>query len=154
VTGTATADDSDEGREATMPARICIQPCLGIESVESTVGRQACYLAHEELLGPEKSDLGCAPALYAEVQEDIDFIRNDFVVAVESCDKRCANVLVGVKDGEVHATVMVGEVLARAGIDAKALPREHLPLNHPAVRAVADEIARVSEELLSKGGAG
>jgi uncharacterized metal-binding protein len=134
-----------------MPDKICIQPCLGIESVESTVGRQACYLAHEQLLGPEKSDLGCAPALYAEVQEDIDFIRNDFVVAVESCDRRCANVLVGEKGGEVHATVMVGEVLAKAGIDAKALPREHLPLDHPAVRAVAEEITRASEELLSKG---
>jgi len=135
-----------------MPARVCLQPCLGIESVESTIGRQACYLAHEELLGPQRSDLGCAPALYAEVQEDIDFIRNDYVVAVESCEKRCANVLVAEKEGQVHATVMVEDVLAKAGIDAKALPREHLPLDHPAVKAVADEIVRVSEELLSKGG--
>jgi len=137
-----------------MPERVCIQPCLGIESVESTIGRQACYLAHEQLLGPERSDLGCAPALYAEVQEDIDLIRNDHVVAVESCDRRCANVLIAEKGGEVHATVMVAEVLAKAGIDAKGLPREHLPLDHPAVKAVAEEIARVSEELLGKGGAG
>ena len=136
-----------------MPDRICLQPCLGIESVESTIGRQACYLAHEQLLGPARSDLGCAPALYAEVQEDIDFIRNDCVVAVESCEKRCANVLVAEKDATVHATVMVQEVLQNAGIDATALPREHLPLDHPAVKAVADEIVRVSEELLSKGGA-
>ena len=136
-----------------MPERICLQPCLGIESVESTISRQACYLAHEQLLGPGRSDLGCAPALYAEVQEDIDFIRNDYVVAVESCDKRCANVLVAEKDGEVHATVMVEDVLAKAGINPSELPREHLPLDHPAVKAVAEEIARVSEELLSKGGA-
>jgi len=137
-----------------MRERICLQPCLGIESVESTIGRQACYLAHEELLGPGKSDLGCAPALYADVQEDIDFIRNDYVVAVESCGKRCAKVLVEEKAGEVHATVMVEEVLAKAGIDAKTLPREHLPLDHPAVKAVAEEVARVSEELLGKGRAG
>jgi uncharacterized metal-binding protein len=136
-----------------MPDKICLQPCLGIESVESTIGRQACYLAHEQLLGPEKSDLGCAPALYAEVQEDIDFIRNDYVLAVESCNNRCANVLVAEKAGEVHATVMVEEVLQRAGIDATGLPREHLPLDHPAVKAVAEEIVRVSEELLSRGGA-
>ena len=136
-----------------MAERVCLQPCLGIESVESTIGRQACYLAHEQLLGPERSDLGCAPALYAEVQEDIDFIRNDYVVAVESCDKQCANVLVGQKDGQVHATVMVEEVLAKAGIDPSELPCEHLPLDHPAVRAVAEEIARVSEELLGRGGA-
>ncbi len=137
-----------------MPEKVCLQPCLGIESVESTVGRQACYLAHEQWLGPGRSDLGCAPALYAEVQEDIEFIRNDYVLAVESCDKRCANALVAEKDGTVHATVMVQDVLRQAGIDAATLPREHLPLDHPAVRAVAEEIARVSEELLGKGEAG
>jgi len=136
-----------------MPDKICLQPCLGIESVESTIGRQACYLAHEQLLGPARSDLGCAPALYAEVEEDVDFIRHDYVLAVESCDRRCANVLVAEKQGQVHATVMVPEVLLRAGINAADLPREHLPLDHPAVKAVADEIVRVSEELLGQGGA-
>jgi uncharacterized metal-binding protein len=130
-----------------------LQPCLGIESVESTIGRQACYLAHAELLGEDRSDLGCAPALYADVQEDVDFLFNDYVVAVESCDKQCANVLVGEKGGKAHATIMVEEVLTKAGIDAKSLPREHLPMSHPAVKAVAEEIARVSEELL-KGGEG
>lgn len=136
-----------------MRDKVCLQPCLGIESVESTIGRQACYLAHEELLGPERSDLGCAPALYANVQEDLDFIRNDFVVAVESCDKRCANTLVAEKGGQVHATVTVREVLDKAGIDANQLPREHLPLDHPAVRAVANEIVRVARELLATANA-
>jgi len=132
-----------------MPDRVCIQPCLGISTAASTVGRQAAYLAHERLLGPGNSDLGCAPALYAEVQEDVDFIREDYVVAVESCEKRCANHLVAEKHGTVHATVMVEEVLQEAGISLEGESPEHLELDHPAVKAVADEIQRVSQQLLS-----
>ena len=128
--------------------RVCLQPCLGINRPASTVGRQACYLAHEVLLTPERSDLGCAPALYAEVEEDIEFIRNDPVLAVESCEKRCAQHLVAEKGEQVAATVMVEEVLRAAGIDPEALPLEHLDVDHPAVKAVAEEIRRVADELL------
>ena len=131
-----------------MPEKICIQPCLGINSAASTIGRQAAYLAHDELIGRDKSDLGCAPALYADVEEDVDFIREDYVVAVESCGNRCANHLVAEKQGEVHATVMVEEVLAQAGITLDGVPREHVEVDHPAVKAVADEITRVSKALL------
>ncbi len=134
-----------------MPGKVCIQPCLGINSAASTVGRQAAYLAYEQLLGPENSDLGCAPALYADVQEDIDFIRNDYVVAVESCEKRCANTLVAEKKGAVHKTVMVEEVLKRECLSLEGEAREHFELDHPAVVAVAREIAQVAEKLLAGG---
>ena len=129
--------------------KVCLQPCLGINRPASTVGRQACYLAHEELLTPELSDLGCAPALYAEVAEDVDFIRNDPVIAVESCAKRCANHLVEEKGGKAAVSVMVEDVLRAAGFDPDSLPCEHLDMDHPAVRAVAAEITRVANELLA-----
>ena len=128
--------------------KVCLQPCLGINRAASTVGRQACYLAHEVLLGPERTDLGCAPALYAEVEEDVEFIRKDHVIAVESCEKRCANHLVEEKGARVAASVMVQEVLRAAGFDPDALPVEHLDIDHPAVKAVAEEICRVAEQLL------
>lgn len=127
--------------------KVCLQPCLGINRPASTVGRQACYLAHEVLLTPERSDLGCAPALYAEVEEDVEFIRHDPVLAVESCEKRCAAHLVAEKGERVAATVMVEEVLRAAGFDPDSLPVEHLDVDHPAVQAVAQEIARVAEGL-------
>ncbi|MHB8994909.1 MAG: putative zinc-binding protein [Armatimonadota bacterium] len=129
--------------------KVCLQPCLGINRPASTVGRQACYLAHEALLGPERSDLGCAPALYAEVEEDIEFIRHDPVIAVESCEKRCACHLVAEKGETVAASVMVQEVLRAAGFDPEALPLEHLDIDHPAVKAVAEEICRIADELLA-----
>lgn len=129
--------------------KVCLQPCLGINRPSSTVGRQACYLAHEVLLTPERSDLGCAPALYAEVEEDVEFIRNDPVLAVESCEKRCANHLVEEKGERAAATVMVEDVLRAAGIDPDTLPAGHLDVDHPAVQAVAAEITRVANTLLA-----
>lgn len=129
-----------------MPRSVCIQPCLGINENLTTIGRQAGYAAHIRL-GADRSHLGCAPALYAEVQEDVDFIMNDWVIAVESCDKCCANHLVREKGGPVHATVRVDELLAEQGFDLASLPREHAPLDHPAVAAVAEEIVRVAEGL-------
>jgi len=129
-----------------MPDRVCLQPCLGSTSAAATVGRQATYAALAEL--GRRADLGCAPALFAEVPEDVIFILQDYVIAIESCDKLCANHLVTQKGYAVHATVRVDEVLARAGLDDAGLPVETIPLTHPAVVAVAAEIVRVARALL------
>jgi len=130
--------------------KVCFQPCLGIKSNLTTIGRQGCYVALQRL-GNERADLGCAPALYANVQEDVDFLFNDWMIAVESCGKQCANHLVAEKGGPVHVTVRVDELLTAKGFDVASLPREHAPLDHPAVVAVADELIRVAEELWAKG---
>lgn len=129
-----------------MSKKVCFQPCLGINENLTTIGRQGCYLAAQRL-GSAKADLGCAPALYANVQEDVDFLSNDWMIAVESCDKQCANHLVAEKGGPIHATVRVDLLLAEQGFDLPALPREHAPLDHPAVVAVADELLRLAAEL-------
>lgn len=129
-----------------MSKKVCLQPCLGINGNLTTIGRQACYLALQRL-GSERADLGCAPALYANVQEDVDFLFSDWMIAVESCEKQCASHLVAEKGGPVHVTVRVDCLLAGQGFDLASLPREHAPLDHPAVVAVADELIRVAEEL-------
>ncbi len=129
-----------------MPERVCLQPCLGSTSAAATVGRQATYAALAEL--GRAADLGCAPALFAEVPEDVIFIQQDYVIAIESCDRLCANHLVAQKGYPVHATVRVDEVLRGAGMDSAALPAETLPLDHPAVVAVCAEIVRVARQLL------
>lgn len=129
-----------------MPDRVCLQPCLGSTSAAATVGRQATYAALAHL--GRQADLGCAPALFAEVPEDVIFIQQDYVLAIESCDKLCANHLVTQKGYEVHATIRVDELLQLAGIDATALPLENLDLAHPAVVVVADAIVATARELL------
>lgn len=133
-----------------MPDTVCIQPCLGLATNLSTIGRQASYLAHQRL-GSERAHLGCAPALYANVHEDVVFLMIDYVIAVESCERNCANHLVCEKGGKVHATVRVDEVLEAAGFDLPSLPGDHAPLDHPAVVSAAEEIVRVAEALLGRG---
>ena len=135
-----------------MTKKVCIQPCLGINENLTSIGRQGAYLAAQRL-GVDQADLGCAPALYADVQEDVDFLFNDWMIAVESCEKCCANHLVAEKGGVIHATIRVDELLAAQGFDIPSLPREHAPLDHPAVVAVADEIVRVSEDLWGRDAA-
>jgi hypothetical protein len=53
------------------------------------------------------------------------------------------------KGGKAAACIMVEEVLRAAGFDPDTLPVEHLDMDHPAVKAVADEICRVGNELLA-----
>ncbi|MBI4861438.1 MAG: hypothetical protein HY815_14435 [Candidatus Riflebacteria bacterium] len=126
-----------------MSRRICIHPCLGVNEPLAAVGRQASYLAHRKL-GKARADLGCSPALFADVEEDLLFVRNGLVIVVEACPHRCATHLITQKGGTIHATVDVGEVLARVGVPTDGLPNHHLPLDHPAVVAVADEIVRIA----------
>jgi len=132
--------------------RVCIQPCLGFNTALSTVARQAAYLAHERLIGPERSDLGCLPALSAGVEEDIGFIEHDLVIAIEACGKCCSGEVTRNQGGEVAATIMVEEVLQARGIDADSVPLKHCDLDHPAVEALAEEIRRVAEDLLCREG--
>lgn len=126
-----------------MGRMVCIQPCLGINDNLSTIGRQASYAAYLTL-GSEQAHLGCAPALFADVEEDVQFIRNDYVIAVESCERACANHLIGQKGGHADATIRVDQLLLERGFDLASLPREHAPLDHPAVVAVAAEIVRAA----------
>ena len=112
------------------------------------MGRQATYAALAQL--GRRADLGCAPALFADVPEDVIFIQQDYVIAIESCDKLCANHLVTQKGLGVHATVRVDAILERAGLDSATLPCETISLDHPAVMAVTAEIVRVAKGLLGQ----
>jgi len=131
-----------------MARRVCLLPCLGLSSTNAaaTIGRQATYAALAEL-GP-MADLGCAPALFANVPEDVIFVAQDYVLAIESCAKQCARYLVQQKGYAVHATVRVDEIVRQAGWDAATLPAEWIPLDHPAVQAVKTEIICQAHRLL------
>lgn len=123
-----------------MPQFVCLQPCLGINHAAATIARQACYVVAEDLL-PGQIHLGCAPALNAHVQEDIDFIKNDFVVCLEACEKNCATTLVGREGGNVNLVLSVPQVLREEGFEAEREPPEFFAPEHPAVQALAKRIA-------------
>lgn len=152
-----------------MAEKICYQPCLGVNPVETTVGRQAGYALAEELR-PGQVALGCGPALNAMVQEDIDFITHYPVIAVEGCEKRCAQRLVEKFEQKVAVSLVVPDVLREAGINlaaekglapncveaetvnccaGKPDPTTHLDLTHPTVQTVAKRAAEELDRLLT-----
>jgi len=118
---------------------VCLQPCLGINHATATVARQACYVVAEDLL-PGQVHLGCAPALNNDVQEDIDFIMNDFVICIEACEKACATALVKRKGGRCDLVVNVQDTLKEAGISLCCESPEFFPTDHPAVQALAKRL--------------
>jgi uncharacterized metal-binding protein len=131
-----------------MAEKVCLQPCLGLRK-EAVLGRQAFYVVHEDLR-PEQTVLGCAPALNANVQEDIDFITMYPVLAAEACEKDCATKLVAKKGQRAARTLHVTEMAKELGIDLASLPEDqNLPADDPAVQALAKRIASIVDELLN-----
>lgn len=129
-----------------MASKVTLQPCLGTDPV-SVLTRQACYVVHEEYRSDQTS-LGCGPALNAKVQEDIDFIRDYPVIALESCPKVCATKLVAKMGEQADVTMMVREELAGLGIDADSLPEGHIPADDAKVQALAQRILAEVDRLL------
>jgi uncharacterized metal-binding protein len=129
-----------------MAVKVCLQPCLGLRK-ESILCRQAFYVVHEDLR-PETTVLGCGPALNANVQEDIDFINEFPVLAVEACEKDCATKLVAKKGQTAARTLRVTEMAGELGIDLCSLPESHIDTSDPAVQAMARRIAAVVDEML------
>jgi len=132
-----------------MRDKVCLQPCLGLRK-EAVLARQALYLVHEELR-PETTVLGCGPALNARVQEDVDFIRDYPVLAVEACELDCATKLVAKMGEKAGRTLRTTELARELKLDLAALPEQHVECDHPAVRALAERIAREVDDLLAAG---
>jgi uncharacterized metal-binding protein len=131
-----------------MADKVCLQPCLGLRK-EAVLCRQAFYVVHEELR-PDQTVLGCGPALNANVQEDLDFIEMYPVMAVEACDLDCATKLVDKKGKRAARTVRVTELAEDLGLDLGSLPEnQNIDTDHPAVRAMAERMAAMVDEMLA-----
>jgi len=130
--------------------KVCVQYCHGLCNPATTAARLACYLVVEQTLGPARADLGCGPALEAGVDEDVEFIERDPVVAVECCEECCTAKLVERFGGRIGARVMVEDELRDAGFDPCALKHEELHLDHPAVVELARRITAAAEGLLEQ----
>lgn len=128
--------------------KVCVQYCHGLCNPVSSAGRLACYLVAENLLCPDRVDLGCGPALEAGVPEDVAFIENEPVVAVECCGEACATTLLERHGATIAKQVFAHDVLEKAGIDLNGMSPYDFHLDHPAVHAVAEAITAAVREVL------
>lgn len=69
--------------------KIGVTACTGINMVEGTIARMAIYKILDEI-HPNETVLICLPALAAEVEEDVDFVRDYPAIILDGCEKNCA----------------------------------------------------------------
>ena len=79
--------------------KVGVISCTGISSdfrcsKEGLIARQAMYKVLEDLR-PDNTLLVCLPALAAEVEEDIIFVRDSPTIVIEGCPDDCSTKVLG-----------------------------------------------------------
>ncbi|HUY00214.1 MAG TPA: putative zinc-binding protein [Candidatus Deferrimicrobium sp.] len=69
--------------------KVGVTACTGINIINGTITRMAIYKVLEELK-PNQTVLICLPALAAEVEEDVEFVRDYPSIILDGCEKKCA----------------------------------------------------------------
>ncbi len=123
-----------------MPEKICILPSSELNTVYGKIGRQASYIICEELLHG-KIVLGCMPALFSGVQEDIDFITDYPVVTLEGHSMHHAAKLVKKYSQKVDFEIDIEKLLKDNCIDASDSSAEKLgPNGKKAVKFLSERV--------------
>jgi len=133
-----------------MPEKVCILPSSELTTVFGKIGRQASYIVCEDLK-PGKIVLGCMPALFSEVQEDIDFITQYPVITLEGHPAHHAAKLVKKFSQDVAIEIDIEKFLKDTDIDASDSSPEKLGSNgEKAVKFLAKYTAKKVDALLTK----
>lgn len=95
--------------------KVGIISCTGVSSdsrcsKEGLIARQAMYKVIEDLR-PDKTLLVCLPALAAEVEEDVIFVRDSMVVVIEGCEDECSTKVVERFKGRIYSTYFVNDFI-------------------------------------------
>jgi uncharacterized metal-binding protein len=90
--------------------KVAVAVCTGMDQPLATVSRYAGYHVLEKLR-PDKTVLLCTPALIGGVQEDVTFARENLVLVIDGCGKRCCEKIVNDAKGQVKAIINVEDVL-------------------------------------------
>jgi uncharacterized metal-binding protein len=129
--------------------KVGIVACSGEELAEGTVSRLAA-LKVLEVLRPKETVTICLPLFLAGGEGDRAFARFYPTIAVDGCELRCAARGTEMYSGKPAASVVVTEVVKKAGIEA---PQGYRRLNDAGlmtVDATAERVADLVDTLLEK----
>jgi hypothetical protein len=131
-----------------MPQKICISPSSELTTVFGKIGRQASYVVCEDLR-PGKIALGCMPALFSKVQEDIDAITQYPVITLEGHPAHHAAKLVKNFSQKVAVEIDIEKLLKDNKIDVSdSSPQKLGPNGENAVKFLAEYTAKIVDKLL------
>ena len=92
--------------------KVGVTACTGINDPNGTVARLAIYKVLEELR-PNDTVLICLPALAAEVEEDVDFVRDYPAIVLDGCEKGCAQKVFAKFQSNIVGTFSVADYRAQ-----------------------------------------
>ncbi|MCX5715932.1 MAG: hypothetical protein NTV07_03555 [Candidatus Omnitrophica bacterium] len=134
-----------------MKNKICVWPSSELTSVFGTIGRQAAYLVCEKLR-PQQTVLGCMPALFSGVQEDIGFARDLPIITLEGHHAHHADKLLKEYARDKVTIVVDVERLLKINLInvSDSSPQKLGPKGNKAVRFLAHYTAKIVDDLLRK----
>ncbi|OIO33204.1 MAG: hypothetical protein AUJ70_03605 [Candidatus Omnitrophica bacterium CG1_02_40_15] len=131
-----------------MPEKVCIVPSSELTTVFGKIGRQASYIVCEDLK-PGKIVLGCMPALFSNVQEDVDFIIRYPVITLEGHPMHHAAKLVKKYSQAISAEIDIENLLKEVNIEVLDSSAEKLgPNGEKAAKFLAEYTAKQVDKLL------
>ncbi len=130
--------------------KVCIFPSSELTTVFGKIARQASYAICGNLC-PEKTVLCCMPALYAGVQEDIDFIIDFPVITLEGHPMHHAAKLVKKYSQDVAIEIDIEKLLKDNNIVVSDSTPEKLGQNgEKAVKFLSEHTSKIVNDLLKK----
>ena len=140
---------------AKLPERkVGIIACSGEELAEGTVTRLAALKVLHELRRGRTVTI-CLPLFLAGGEGDRAFARFHPTITVDGCDLRCAARGTEMYSGKPTASLVVSDLLAKAGLPAPAGRRRLNDAGKRAVDVTANRLAQLVDQVLeAKGAAG
>lgn len=133
-----------------MPEKICILPSSELTTVYGKISRQASYIVCEDLM-PGSIALGCMPALFSNVQEDVDFVKNYPVITIEGRPGHHAAKLLKKHSVKPAVEIDVEKLLKDVGIDVSDSSPEKLgPNGERAVKFLAEYASKAAHTLKTR----
>ncbi len=129
--------------------KVGIVSCSGEDLLEGTISRIATRIVLEKLR-PDDTVTICLPLFLAGSEDERAFARMFPTIAVDGCDKRCAEVGTRKYSGKPVATIVVSEIMKKyPKLRAKSKDKVGAEEKKLALH-VAEEIAAKVDEVLGR----
>jgi uncharacterized metal-binding protein len=129
--------------------KVGIVSCSGEDLPEGTISRIATRIVLEKLR-PDDTVTICLPLFLAGSEDERAFARVFPTIAVDGCDKRCAEVGVKKYSGKPVATIIISEIMKKYP-HLRAKSRDKLSAEEKELALkVAEEIAAKVDQVLGR----
>ena len=131
--------------------KVGVISCTGVSidfrcSKEGLIARQAMYKVLEDLR-PDKTLLVCLPALAAEVEEDVIFVRDYPSIVIEGCPDDCSTKVLGQFDTQqIFSTYTIRNFIK--GIELSESLIELSPEEDAIAERIAENVALDVDKIL------